>query len=160
HFQRAARVGAAATKRLGELNEIRQGRAQQYNAVMGQVHAAHRARYNEAADNWFNQWIAQEMPEFSKGKNLQALQRAANEEMRATGLSEAQIAHEWNYGTLRHPAAQQMITKLAYNRLLRENMENLRNNHRRHPPQPQAPGTWMQRGGDHDADIERLQRRL
>jgi len=166
-FQKAQPVFVAGHRRLGEINEVRQARAANWwqgQAVQHQRYqqaaAAHRERMHEACDNQFQDWLAREMPDVSKGKGLERLRAAARAELRSAGLSEAQIDHEWRHGpTLRHPAAQAMVARAAYSRLQREAVQERANNRARIPA-AQAPSVAGLRHNDAEADINALQRRL
>jgi hypothetical protein len=159
-FEKARGVAAASVKRIGELNEIRNGRARQWHETMGRAYAAQRAQYNQWADSGFKGWLDRTYPDIARDdRKIGQLQRAANEIMRETGMSEAQITHEWNFGQLRSPPAQQMLTHAAYARMMQRSAQSLRN-HRQRIPQPQAPGNWQPAGNDYAEDISKLERQL
>jgi hypothetical protein len=113
--QRGKQIQAKAVARSKELFELRQGRALQQHA---QVSAA-REQFNKAEDEKFNEALKRELPAFASGKAKAALREAAREELRALGLSDEQISHEYNWGNLRSAAGQMLVAKAAVGRLAR-----------------------------------------
>jgi hypothetical protein len=148
----------AGRARIAEIAEIRQGRALQA-AVQHQAQAAAaRSQFNDAQDARFEQMVAKELPEFSKGDARRALSKAAKEELRSYGLTDQQISHEYNNGQLRSAEAQLMLAKAAVHRLVRENRIAMAS--KRPVPPVLTPGTSRPRGAGDIENVRALQRQL
>jgi hypothetical protein len=145
----------AAISRIGEIGEIKRGRALQQHAQV----AAAREQFNKAEDEKFNEALKCELPAFANGKAKAVLREAAREELRALGLSDEQISHEYNWGNLRSAAGQMLVAKAAVGRLARNARVELAEGRAPVPP-VLTPGTVRPRGAAEIESVRSLERQL
>jgi hypothetical protein len=81
------------------------------------------------------------------------------EELRASGLSDEQINHEYKWGNLRSEAAQKLVTKAAIARLAKNARIELAEKRAPVPP-VQRPGTVRPRGAGDIENVRALERQL
>jgi hypothetical protein len=150
--QRGKQFQEKLIARSKELFELRKGRELLGAVQQHEQATTARSQYNAAQDARFEQLVAKELPEFSKGNARLALNQAAREELRSYGMSDQQIAREFNHGQLRSAEAQMMLAKAATQRLIKENRIRMASKRAPIPP-VQTPGTSRPRGA---GDMERV----
>jgi hypothetical protein len=115
NLQRGIEIQQSAVARSKELYELRKGRE-----LLGAVQQREaRSQYNVAQDARFEELVKKELPEFATGNARVALNKAAKDELRSYGMTDQQIAHEFNHGQLRSAEAQMMLAKAATHRVLK-----------------------------------------
>jgi hypothetical protein len=159
HAQRGKQFQEKLIARSKELYELRQGRALLGAVQQHEQATAARSQYNTEQDRRFEQLVAKELPEFSKGNARLALNKAAREELRSYGMSDQQIAREFNHGQLRSAEAQLMLAKAATHRLIRENRIRMASKRAPIPP-VLAPGVSRPRGAGDIENVRALERQL
>jgi len=157
--QRGKEIQARAIARSKELYEVQQARAMQHAAQYQAQTAAARYQYNKAEDEKFNEALKRELPAFANGKAKAVLREAAREELRSMGLTDEQIRHEYNWGSLRSAPAQMLVAKAAVGRLAKNARVQLAEARAPVPP-VLTPGTVRPRGAGDIEKVRGLERQL
>jgi hypothetical protein len=157
--RRGKEIQARAIARSKELYEVQQARAMQHAAQYQAQTAAARSQFNDAQDARFEEMLKKELPEFSTGDVRRALNKAAKDELRSYGMTDQQIAHEYDHGQLRSAEAQLMLAKAATHRLIREKRIAMASKRAPIPP-VLAPGVSRPRGAGDIENVRALERQL
>jgi hypothetical protein len=145
-FQQLQKVAQTDQQWAGyaaRIREAREVREHQIGQVRQAQHRQQIAAFAEAEDSKFREFVASEMPEYSTAEGKRRLAAAAKEVLRSTGLTDQQIAEQWQSGYLRPFGFQKVIAEAARWRLARESMRNVQ---RQQLPPAQKPGMATPRG--------------
>jgi hypothetical protein len=125
-LQQAVNLGWQQEQQLGALRTQRQ--AHETRVVQHQQAVQMRARenWNRAADQKFEEQLAQEMPHYVEGPARKELSDRVEKMLKASGMTDQQIAAEYNGGSLRTPVAQMALAKAAAFELMTERAQRAR----------------------------------
>jgi hypothetical protein len=159
-FQQLQRVAQTDQQWAGYAARIREARQVREHQIGQARQAQHRqqiAAFAEAEDSKFQEFVANEMPEYSTAEGKRRLAAAAKEVLKSTGLTEQQIAEQWQSGYLRPFGFQKVIAEAARWRLARESMRNVQ---RKQLPPVQKPGMATPRNAAAEQNVAALERQL
>ena len=151
-------------QQIGQIRAARDLKERQIGEIRQQQQKAALVEYKKAEDDKYAAWANKNLPQFRSDKGMAQHREAVKQILRDTGMTDVQIAQQWDNGFLRPFGFQVTLAKAAAYEIQRQQLAN-RDVALAHKstaaPQPLQPGVFMPtRGVDEESNIGRLERNL